>query len=62
MFNIRDREEELQAQEQELQSSPFALEQQSKIEEAKLQQLQDQLDRLDKDLENSALPASSGRP
>jgi hypothetical protein len=60
--NIRDREEAPQAQEQELQSSQFGLEQQLKIEQAKLQQLQDQRDRLDKDFENSALHASSRRP
>jgi predicted nucleic acid-binding Zn-ribbon protein len=62
MSSIRDRKEALQAQEQELQSSQFELEPQLKIEPAKLQQLQDQLDRLDKDLENSALQASSRRP
>jgi hypothetical protein len=60
--NIRDREEALQAQEQELQSSQFELEQQVKIEQAKLPQLQDQLDRPDKDFENSAPQASSRRP
>ena len=37
--NIRDRKEALQAQEQELQSSQFALEQQLKIAQAKLQSL-----------------------
>jgi hypothetical protein len=47
---------------QELQSKKFDLEQQLRIEEAKLQQLQDQLDRLDKDLENSALQASRRQP
>ena len=62
MSSIRDREEALQAQGQELQSSQFELEQQLKIEQAKLQQLQEQLDRLDKDLENSALQASRRRP
>ncbi len=62
MSSIRDREEALQAQGQELQSSQFELEQQLKIEQAKLQQLQEQLDRLDKHLENSALQASSRRP
>ena len=40
----------------------FALEQQLKIEQAKLQQLQDQLDRADKDLDDPALRASSRRP
>jgi hypothetical protein len=59
MSSIRDREEVLQTQEQELRSSQLGLEQQLKIEQAKLQQLQDQLDRLDKNLENSALQASS---
>ena len=62
MSSIRDREEARQAQEQELQSSQFALEPQLKIEQAKLQQLQDQLDHLDRDLANCALQASSRRP
>jgi hypothetical protein len=57
--NIRAREEAPQAQEQELQSSQF---EQLKIEQAKLQQLQDQLGRLHKGFENSALHASSRRP
>jgi hypothetical protein len=39
-----------------------SVEQQLKIEQAKLQQLQDQLERLDRDLENSALQASRRRP
>jgi chromosome segregation ATPase len=62
MSNIKDREGALQAQEQELQLNQLELEQQLKIEQAKLQQLQDQLDRLDKDLENSALQASTRQP
>jgi chromosome segregation ATPase len=62
MSNIKDREEALQAQEQEWQLNQLELEQQLKIEQAKLQQLQDQLDRLDKDLENAALQASTRQP
>jgi chromosome segregation ATPase len=60
--NIRSRSESSEAEVQELQSKKFDLEQQLRIEEAKLQQLQDQLDRLDKDLENSALQASRRQP
>jgi hypothetical protein len=48
MSNIRDREEALRAHEPELPSSQFALEQPLKIEQAKLQQLQDH--RVDKEL------------
>jgi hypothetical protein len=62
MSNIKDGEEALQAQEQEWQLNQIELEQQLKIEQAKLQQLQDQLDRRDKDLENAALQASTRQP
>jgi len=51
--------EALAPQEQELQMRETELEQQSRIEQAKLGQLQDELDRLDQAVMNAALHAAS---
>ena len=56
---LKSQTEELVSEEQEVQMKETELEQQSRIEQAKLGQLQDELDRLDQAIMNATLRAAS---
>ena len=61
ILDLKAQTEALAGEEQDAQMRETELEQQSRIEQAKLDQLQDELDRLDRAVMNAALHAASTR-